>query len=216
MYIKDSALEDLFRKVRQTQEEIRSYCLGGDKPVASVDDLLFSVKNMYGIDVILYLVPHETIHLDSFLLRYKDRCEILISDSLAESERRFASVKEISHIIIDQSEDWSTDVLNTIDTLLRDSELEISTDGEHTPEHSLVGEHISVVAASEFLYPDFFVDADKKLIETNSTTVAAISVQRKIPVRCVKLLHNESNYTMFKQFRARVSATSIVSSAPLA
>lgn len=203
MYIPNGSLDTLFRKVHQVQEELRAYIIGGDNPVADVKNVALCIQNMYGHTISKFIVPHSTKHVDSFLLRYQRHADILISSSLSPIDQRFAEAKELCHILLDEHEDWSPKGVNTIATLIQDGELEISTGGEHTPGKFCKWENLALIAATELLYPFHALEADRQDLANKNTNFEKISDKRQIPVRCVKLVHNEHNYKELKASRTR-------------
>ncbi|MFT8483753.1 MAG: ImmA/IrrE family metallo-endopeptidase [Gluconobacter cerinus] len=205
MHIDDVYLDALFQKVFQVQEEMKSYCLAGDSPVASIDDLTYAISQMYQRPINRSEVRGRKFeHVDSFLLRWKDRCDIIVNRNLLEPEFRFACAKELCHILLDEEEDWSPDGVTTISTLLRDHELEVFTDGDHAPTKRLVWEHLALFAAAEFLYPNYQLEQDRKGLISGVLSIEEIAKTRDLPILRVKMLHNEGNYQIFCEARERV------------
>ena len=205
MRIDDGHLDTLFRKVFQVQEEVRLYCLGGDSHTVSIDDLTSAITRMYDCPITRSEIRGLPVrHVDSFLLRYEKHCEIIVNRSLPDADFRFACTKELSHILLDEREDWSTDGVRTIETLVQDNELEIFLDGKHEPDAGMVWEHLALFAAAEFLYPRFQLRKDHEDLIKGTISIEDIAKKRRLPISRVKLVHNATNYESFEQAYKRV------------
>ena len=203
MLVDAGRLEALFKKVQQVQEEVKSYCLGGDAPAISVDDLQYAVESMYGLKVSLKLVDVLSDYVDSFVLRYRDNtATIVMRKGMTDYAMRFAAVKELSHLVLDEHEDWSPDPVQTITGLLDMRIKETLTRGRHIPANDvLVCEHIAELAAAEFLYPVMFRNGDRQKIVDGHLNETSLSQLREIHPRVIGIALDEEMEVSLAPFR---------------
>jgi hypothetical protein len=166
----------VFRKIRQVKDEIKSYCLGGDRPDLSIVDLVYVAQQMYAVKITLEEVAFEGSFLSGLIERdaYGNaRIFIKHADSY---DMRFAAIKEICHVIIDEKDDWSSFGASTISTLLSDY---FMTNGSMA--NVLKSEILAEIAAIELAYPYEDRIRDRSAYLGGSLTSAKISGFHKIP-----------------------------------
>jgi Zn-dependent peptidase ImmA (M78 family) len=102
---------------------------------------------------------------------------------LTPYESRFAVTKELSHLIIDEPEDWCTDGRQIIDELFELYGLEQSNNGTTVPQRKMISENIAEMAAAEFLYPHRFRAADLAALTAKppTTTMGKLEIRYELP-----------------------------------
>jgi hypothetical protein len=165
-----------FRKIRQVKDEIKSYCLGGDRPDVSIADLTHVVKQMYNVEITLERVAFEGSFLSGLIERDAfGNARIFIKESDLY-EMRFASIKEICHVIIDENDDWSSFGASTISTLLSDFYM---TKGFMAAVSQ--SEILAEIAAIELAYPHEDRIRDRQAYLYGTLTSGTIADFHKIP-----------------------------------
>jgi len=194
MIVESKRLKVLFRKAAQVEAEIRAYVIAGDKIPVSVEDIQSTVGMMYTLTIEKHIVPVNTTYLQSMMLRYANgRIRILVKAALPHDEKRFAVCKEISHVIMDEQEDWSLEVLNTITNLIEVSRLDIQTEGKSTaPNGAIITEKLAAYLAIELLYPHDLREADFVALEKGETSFAKLALRYEIPLKEIETAHAES------------------------
>ena len=167
----------VFRKIRQIREEIKSYSLAQGRHVVPEQEYLRVISQMYKISIKSKEVPFEGTFLRGMVLRYPDRALILVKKNMEKDWQRFTVIKEVSHLVIDELEDWSTDAVSTIRNLL----MEYRIHQDRVAKSVVQSEVFAELAAIELLYPyeDRIGDRDK--INSGELTSAQISGRYDIP-----------------------------------
>ena len=94
-----------------------------------------------------------------------------------DDAKRFAAIKELCHVIIDEKEDWSPEGSKTIGTLLVEFSL---VDGGIATFVSQ-SETLAEFAAIELAYPYADRTADRKSIKAGNLTIVKIAGTYKLP-----------------------------------
>ena len=191
MLVSDSRLEKLFNKVAK----IREYCQpnSGVPQVCpiSVEDIQAAVERVCQVNIEKNSVLSTGLFLHSMLLRYDNgKCIILLREDLTESVKRYAAVKELAHIFLDEKEDWSTDGMKTISGLIELRLLERAGNGEHEPSNQvIIAEHLAEIAAVELLYPPQKRLEDRVLLEGSRVSYRKLAAKYSVPIRAVRFAH---------------------------
>ena len=153
MLVDDKHLEVAFRKAAQVRDEIRTYQLGGERFPTSVDDLFEIVGRMYECEITRRLVPFPSQHLRAFVIRYANgSAEVCVKKEQTPEDRRFSAVKELSHIILDEKEDFQPDGVSTINAYIEEEQVDFIED-QTPPERYIQNELIAFFLALEVLFP---------------------------------------------------------------
>ena len=186
MILSQEKIMETFEKVKNLKEDYCTYSLSPNKNVISIKDLIDTVARMYNLSIETIAVEFPGKFTRGVLLRYRDKVIIPVRHNLENSWQNFTVVKEISHIILDQEEDWSFEGVKTITNLLDDYLL---MDKSSNAKNISQSEFLAELAALEIMYPHDCRTHDLKKIKNNETSKFKIAIQHKIPeVMIVKAL----------------------------
>ncbi len=180
MLLDPAKAEAVFRKVKHVREEYRVYTHAPNLNVLSIEDLFKIVERMYGGKIERFGVPFSASYTRGMLLRYEGRSIIYVRHQLDDDWKRFTAVKETSHIILDEKEDWSTDGVQTIAELQND--LSLNGNGQFA-KRTTQSEIFAELAAMELMYPHECRKSDLGNGELNLTKIA---IQHGMPLAMVE------------------------------
>ena len=124
MLVSSEKIDFVLREVQRVKEHRELYLRNADRIPVSVKDLQWVIQDMNKITIEMVMVSFVAVHVRGSLERYEDgHARILVHEDQGESMRRFTTVKEMSHLIIDQEDDWSADGTDTIIELIMDASL---------------------------------------------------------------------------------------------
>jgi Zn-dependent peptidase ImmA (M78 family) len=193
MRVDSERLEILFKKADQVRAEISMYSLAGDKIPVSVDDLEDAVRRMYSVRIEAVLVPVRSQFVQSMMERFNNGLiRIVVKTSLPHDEKRFSVTKELSHVILDEKEDWSCDVGNTIAELLEFTRIDVDTNGDHeTTNRVIIAENLASFLALEILYPPDRRDVDFVALQSSDpkTSLAKLALYYELPIKVIETAH---------------------------
>jgi len=155
MYVEHDKLVTAFRKAQQINEEYSRYMLDGSRLPVSVDDLVELVSDMYKIKINMKLVDFQSEHLRGMIEKIGDtEANIYIKERQQETTKRFVTVKELSHVIIDEPEDFNPDGCGTIDGFIEAEQFTIKNGEDFVmPPQYIQGEAIAKAIATEIMFP---------------------------------------------------------------
>lgn len=163
-------------------EKVSRMVWGGD-PLPeriSVDDLHAVVQHLYGVSIEMRSVKYEAHHAKSLVERWPgNKAIVAVQHDRPETMRRYATVKELCHLIIDEPDDFSTDGCDTIDGLLYVRNLDLSA-----PENTAIrSEKLAEAMADELVYPNRFRRADMANVKNpeHPLTLANLALTYGIP-----------------------------------
>lgn len=136
---------------------------------------------MYGVTITKSQVPFEGTFLRGLMERYAASIIIRVRKNQDDDWKRFTSVKELCHVVIDETEDWSTAGVETINDLLVEYYL---TEGD-AARRVTQSEMFAEIAAIELMYPFEFREADISKLKTSDTTHVRIANQHGLPASMV-------------------------------
>jgi len=178
MLVPVEKIESVFRKVRQVQDDKHLYCIAGERLPVSVEDITSVVSSLYGVEIEKEEVWFEGEHVRGLYERYaNNRVRILVRADQPDFWKRFTTVKELAHVIIDEPEDWTTDGRNTIESMIREQ----SVPDQKVPDAHVVSENLAVLAAMELLIPHPLRRGDGQLIVDNKQTLVSLSIAYEVP-----------------------------------
>jgi Zn-dependent peptidase ImmA (M78 family) len=70
-----------------------------------VEDIQWVIQSMYDRTIEKYQVPFEGTFPNGLMERYENNIKIYIKKNIDEDHKQFAAVKELCHVIIDETED---------------------------------------------------------------------------------------------------------------
>jgi len=140
----------------------------------SIENLHRVFACLAGIHIRKLLVDFEGGSLRGNVERYEDHAIIHVRLSQSDYWQRFTVVKELCHVLLDEKEDWSTDVVETISGLLAFTGL----NGEESA--PIRSEKLAEVMALELVYPLEYRAEDRAYIEAGGK-VTEVSDNRKVP-----------------------------------
>ena len=177
MLLDGNRIEDAFKKIVQLQDHVKMYCLASDRPDLSVEEFQRVITDMYRLRIYKHQVPFEGTFLRGMMERYTDRVIIYVKKNMEEDWKRFATVKELCHVVNDEPEDWTTEGAETIKHLL--AEYHINKDRLAMP--TVQSENMAEISAIELLYPYKDRLSDLSALNGGKLTTAKIAGYYKIP-----------------------------------
>ncbi|MBZ9808108.1 hypothetical protein [Mesorhizobium sp. ESP-6-2] len=181
MLVSTEKLLQVLRKVRQLREEYRSYVLGGDANMVSIEDLQRCIEQMYELEIIKTQVVFTSTFTRGLMERYKNKVIIRVKHDQTDDHKRFTATKEMCHPVVDEKEDWSTDGVGRIQDLLIEFEV---TNGE-APHQATQSEVLAEIAAIEVLYPYECRGIDLQRLARGETTLVKIATYHRVPATVV-------------------------------
>lgn len=189
MLISGEKAEEVYRKIAAVQEHMRTYCLAAGSLKLSVEDLQWSVVDMYGLHIEKFEVSFDGEHLRGMVERYSGgKVIIYIRDDQSEDWKRFVSTKELCHVVIDEEEDWSSAGTKTIEDLVYEASIQ-STELA-TPQAQ--SEQFAMIAALELVYPLGARLVDIERLKKKETTINKIALEHGVPQYAIGLALNKN------------------------
>jgi hypothetical protein len=187
MMLEGDKIKAVLNKVRIVREHLARHCPAPQGLVLSVMDLHWAIEEVYGLKVEMVEVSFAGEHFVGTVERYADnRARILVKSEQSEAFRRFVAVKELAHLIIDESDDWSTLGSDTVNHLMTEWKLVASNGyGHDEPSNPLQSEFLAEIAATELMYPFCYRDSDAKKLELLETNVTKIALQHEAPAYAI-------------------------------
>jgi hypothetical protein len=178
----------VLEKVRVVREHLAKYCHKPQNHLLSIMDLHWAVEDIYQLKIEMWEVSYDAIYSQGTIERWKDnRARILIRSDQSDFDRRFTTVKELSHIIIDEKDDWSIFGVETIKGLVTEWRFTIENNGGlNNPTRPLQSELLAVLAAIELMYPFEFREADIEKLNQNQTSITKIALTHEAPEHCIE------------------------------
>ncbi|MCO6386689.1 hypothetical protein [Aliihoeflea sp. 40Bstr573] len=162
-WVYSAKLESAFRKVSDIQEFVRQYVIAPDKLPVSVEDTQWAIEEKYGFKITKELVDFEAEHIRGMMERYENGTAHVFIRQRQDNDltvngywHRFIAVKELSHLAIDEKEDFNWDGSKTIEELIADHIFE----GMRPAKIEIQSEVLAELVAIEILYPMEFRQAD--------------------------------------------------------
>jgi Zn-dependent peptidase ImmA (M78 family) len=192
----------VFRKVSQVQDELKAYCLEHERPDLPVEEFERAISRMYGLSISKDQVPFEGSFLRGMMERYHDKIVIYIKKNQEEDWKRFATVKELCHVMNDEEEDWSHEGHKTIKNLL--AEHRIANANPAAP--VVQSETFAEIAATELLYPYKQRLRDLTDLNGDKMTIAKIAIYHKIPEVIVENAISDNYHAMAMRLWSEINS----------
>jgi Zn-dependent peptidase ImmA (M78 family) len=142
-----------------------------------VEEFQLAISRMYNLKIDKNQVAFEGSFLRGMMERYAYRITIYVKKNQEEDWKRFATVKELCHVMNDEKKDWSHEGHKTIRTLL--AEHRIANEAAAVP--VVQSETLAELAATELLYPLEQRSHDLLALNGEKLTIAKIAIYYKIP-----------------------------------
>lgn len=202
IWVYTTKLEATFRKVKEIQEFVRTYCLAPQGIKVSVEDIQWAIEQKYGLKITKELIDFPGNYIRGMLERYQDgSAHVFIREKQDEDPKangywhRFIAVKEMAHLAIDEKEDWSTDGAETLDELIKEHEI----DRGSPPRDGIQSEVLAEIAAIELLYPMEFRQADIEKGTPHSELAATHEVPQYVIQRALSSNHMKRARAMWNE-----------------
>lgn len=155
MFVDHDKLVNGFRKARQINEAYQTYVLDSSGLPLSIDDLVRVVSDIYDISVNIKSVDFQSQHLRGMIEKIgSESVNIYIKKQQEFETIRFVTVKELSHAIIDEPEDWNPAGCDTIDGFIEAEQFSIKNgEASDLPPEYIQGEAIALAVAIEIMFP---------------------------------------------------------------
>lgn len=160
-----------------------------DDGAVSIENIQRVVSRLAGIYIRKLAVDFEGSSLRGNVERYPDHIVIHVRANQSEFWQRFTVVKELCHVLLDEKEDWSTDVVDTISGLLAFA----GFNGDEPP--PIRSEKLAEIMALELVYPLEFRAEDRAFLAAGGK-VAEVAEKRKVPPLWVERALSESYLEM--------------------
>jgi hypothetical protein len=180
MLLDSRKTKECFLKIRQIKEHRNIYCLSRDAIPVSAEDLFWVIGDMYNLKIDKVEVVFESEFLNSLVERFNNQtANVFVKYSLNKDGKRFAAVKELMHLALDEREDWSVDGTKTLGDLF--VEMSLGNGHQVVAANAIQSEALAEIAAIEILYPYEFRAADKEALLANKTTLAKLALEYDVP-----------------------------------
>lgn len=196
-------------KAKAVREEYRQYILGGDNNKVSIKDLTWVIGNMYDLQIEMYEVADTGNFIRGLMERYSNRVRILVREKLNLSLKRYVAVKELCHVVVDETEDWSPTGDETIRRMV--AEYQSQPDNIQGFSVGTISETYAHFAAVEILYPFEHRAIDKETLKTGETNLAEIAAHYEIPTFAVEQAHRDAHMRAVGSVYALLSAREKIS-----
>lgn len=191
MLIGAQEITAVLNKVRVAREHLMQAWPPKDACVLSVMDFHWAVQDIYTLEIEMVKVSFAAEHVRGKVERYNNkRARVLIRAAQSPEFLRFVAVKELCHLMIDESDDWSSLGVETIQGLLKEWELVGENGTGHTnPSDPLKSEMLAEIAAIEMMYPREFRATDIAKIAANQSTLQKVALQHELPAYAIEQAH---------------------------
>jgi hypothetical protein len=209
MLLDPDKLTAVLNKVRVIREHMaKGYCEPG--PILSVMDLHWAVGDAYDLEIEMLEVSFDGTNFRGKVERYSGkRARILVRAEQSPSFMRFVTVKELSHLMNDEEDDWSSLGVETITNLMKEWEMcADGGDGHKNPANPLQSEALAEIGAIELMYPFEFREADIAKLAAGTTTIEAIALEHEAPSYAIEqaLGHHETFKACWKAINLAAGA----------
>lgn len=184
MLVSHDRLKMVLRKVGVVREQLALLCVAPPGPVLSVMDLHYVVEQVYGLSIEMKDVDFQAVYLRGHVERYPNKAFIRVRANLSEYDKRLVTVKELSHLIVDEKDDWSGDAVATLEGLIEESRAIVALEHKKVASH-LESEGLALLAAVELLYPWEYRQADQARIDADEATLSSIALEHQVPAYVV-------------------------------
>ena len=195
MLLDPEKLTAVLNKVRVIREHMaQGHCEPG--VVLSVMDLHWAVGDAYNLEIEMLEVSFDGTNFRGKVERYEgNRARILVRAQQPPTFMRFVAVKELTHLMNDEEDDWSSLGVETISSLMKEWELcAEGGEGVEDPANPLQSEALAEIGAIELMYPFEYREDDVKKLQEGTTTIEAIALEHEAPSYAIEqaLAHHET------------------------
>jgi Zn-dependent peptidase ImmA (M78 family) len=173
---------EAIRKVK-THDRLKSYNIA-NIPV-DVNDLIVVVGEITETWIDVREADFAAEFVRGMLERYADKkVYIWVRRDQSDDYKNLTTAKELSHLLIDTAEDFSTDGRKTIEKMV---ESKTNSDAQDHP--PIVSELLAEYSAFEIMYPFEFRENDKKHLDAGNETLKSLSIRYDIPEYVIGRVH---------------------------
>ena len=183
MQIHNDRIVKMLKKVAVLRTQLGAMCLAKQGPVLSVMDLHYVVEQVYGLKISMLEVDFAAVYLRGKVERYADNtARVLVRSGVTDMDKRLTAVKELSHLALDEEDDWSADGAAMVDALIEENRSFLRKgSGIESPTSPQQSEALALMAAIELLYPYEYRAGDAAKLREGSTTISAIALHHDVP-----------------------------------
>lgn len=192
MYLSADKVGEAFRKLKAVAENKDLSCIKNARFPVSVEDVVNVVSEATGFKIEKYLVDFEGKHVRGQIEKYhkERRAKIYVRKDQDEANRRFVTVKEAMHLVIDEDADCNPYGDETIGSIVTDAYGLPPEENPGPAKDHLQSEQIAEWAAIEIMYPYEVRLPDEQLIKEGKTSYNALALKYELPAEIVaKALH---------------------------
>lgn len=195
MRVELAKLRTVLQKVQEIKEDKTLYCLDPKRIPVSLDDLKWVVEQRYEIAITVIFVDFDGEYIRGVLERTKTTATILIRENQTEVWQRFVVAKELAQVVIDEPEDWSIDVVGTVEGLVFDA---VFDDMEDFP-LAVQSERIATMAAAELMLPRELRPATRQQLNEGHTTLKRVALDFELPESVTGWVLSDRYETLIKE-----------------
>ena len=164
---------------RQVEHYYWAYTTADDQPgKVSIENLRAIIERMIRKPIRKYEISFEGSVVQGICERHPDRIIIYVKEDLAEPDRRYISVKEMSHALADIESEYCHKGVETIHQLVKYRGLRF--DGGET--EAMRSERLAEFLALEILYPISYREPDRKAVyEDRTISLGQLEEKRGVP-----------------------------------
>jgi len=188
MQVSKEKTKRVFKLVRDLEDAMRQYCKDkGESVPVPWENVVLGVEQLVGIKIKVERKLIETQEPNGMILRYSDKtADIKVRPGMTDDLDNFTIIKEAMHPLVDEGNNLSTDVADTLAKLVKSSWFG-DGDGKHDMDPVLQSEHLATVAGAAVVVPRPRRADYMKAVAASETTIAKIAVELNVPEHFVEL-----------------------------
>lgn len=169
-------LADIFAKAKKINEAVWD---GADAGSLDIPRLKTIIERLYNVEITIRQVDFPAEHLRGLIEVYHGgkQAKVYIRQNQEDRWKRFVTVKELCHVIIDRPEDWSHDGCDTIERLVLGEMAGFDGDENNGLRSEVLAERVAL----ELAYPHEHRWADLERVRSGQITTAALAEQYNTP-----------------------------------
>jgi len=183
VFVEKETIEELFRQIESFRSEVKRAGGNPSHPPISIDDMLLVASELLEMKIEVESVSFEAEHLYSLVERSKKSALISVRAGLPDEITRAAICKELCHLLFDHPDSWSTDVVETVSSLVEHRSLELADgEGKVVPKNQTVYvEEIASVSSTELLYPHEIRAMHRRMLDSQEISYRKLAMEMKLP-----------------------------------
>lgn len=183
----------VFVKAKRLNEAIWD---GDDAGKLSIDRLKAIISDMYAVEITIIEVDFEGKHVRGMIEIYNGgrTAKVYIRAKQHDLWKRFVTVKELCHVVIDKKEDWSPHGSDTLEKLIVGDVLDLA---DH---NGFASERLAEVIAHELVYPHEHRRPDLAKIAAGDCNLNDLALKYGVPIEIAARVLSQSYLTMCDTF----------------